>query len=323
MPTPSYLAEINYLNLFLKDGILSQEEFDKLTTAERANLNHELTHHYVQKKIITVERAKSLSKDEFSRLTNYDLVYLFDHKKLPVEEILTLSTRRAVILTSPNVCEMKARFLFSTSKALDLNNTFDFLDLNARLYIDVMHNGVSPEFALQVHTFYINLLFTVRLIEVLKDFNKKKSELYNIQLSLDPRTATQCYALVRMKNEIVKKVREAQRRVLNKAPQDIIDYINIDPKMYHPSSLVIDTQKVLGQSNGYRDYCLKIIQSSFDFLRSSNSNDTPVSPRESEQNRDRRLKTVGLHLHSMWQQAAGSNYPRLRAEEGNCTPSPQ
>lgn len=325
MPTPSFLAEINFLDLFLRDNLLSPEEVDRLTAVERANLRHELVHRYVKSKIITVERAKSLSKDEFSRLTNYGMIDVFTQNIIPIEELLTLSTRRAIVLSSPNVRTMRSRCLLTTKEALELDSTFDFLDEDEHLCEDVMYYDLSPHFALEVHQFYISLSTLSMLTVFCNDFNERNAELYNIQLFLDPRTATQCCAFVCMIDEIMEEIRDERRRMLDDASEEIQHYVaSKDPFMldYFPASLRLDTRKIVGQSNGYRDYCSKLIQDSFHFLRSTNSNDTPVRSTESEQNRDRRLKTIGLHLNSMWQRAT-PDHPILIIEAPAAVATPQ
>lgn len=319
------LADITTLRWFLKDNLLSREELQQLTETERANLNHDLVHRYVKLGIISITRAKSLSKDEFLKLTDYNKYNLFIYRMLPLEELLSLSTRRAVVLSAPNVTLMISRCLLTPQEAIELNDTFDFLYENYSLRTDVLSNLISPRFALMVHNFYIQLSTMYLLNAFCEDYNRRYAEFYKIELFLEPKTSTHCCTIVGLMNAIMREIRKQRERIFFDAPLDIKSYLGSRDEFrlhHYPRSLLIDTrQKSLGQSNGYREYCLKIIKDSFHFLRSPSENDTPVKSTESEQNRDMRLKLIGHRLNSMWSNHANRASTRLIEEQQDSTQS--
>lgn len=325
MPHPSFRpsADISVLSLFQANNLLSQEEIEKLNDTERANLNHELVFRYIQSKVITIDRAKSLSRAEFLRLTNYSMINLFTDKIYPLEELLTLSTRRAQILSAPNVLKMMSRDMLSPEEAIELDSTFEFLDENKELEEDVIYYGYTPQFALEVHTLYIHLSTLFLINRICEDCNRLYAEMYNIQLTLDPKTATQCCIFVYAIDIIMEEINNVRREILDSLSDDLREYVLCSDTLklkYYPPSLRLDTREIIGQSDGYRDYCLKIIKDSFRFLRSPISNDAPISRAECGQSSDRRLKTIGLQLNSMWQKATRSE-PKLVTEEKLQDPS--
>ena len=312
---PYFLYKKNYLQAYLADGLLSQDEFGQLNENELFNLDHELVHRYIKDAIITMDRAKKLSKDEYARITNYCMINYFTKRVLPLEELLMLNTRRAVVLTAPNVVSMITRDLLTVEKAIELDDTFDILDENKSLKLDVLYNDVSPEFALNVGLFYLYVSLRQILTDILDDINEGNSGPECIQLFIDPRTSTQCCTLLSMKDQINEEIATRRSWVIRSTPTEIINYVGCDVSSsflpFFPPSLHLNLPKIIYQSTGYRDYCISIIQLSFRLMQFSIPADTQLKSGRSLRNRDRCFKEIGNHEFSMWQ----SNYPTLKPVE--------
>ena len=299
------------LDYYVREKLFTQAEIDQLNHTTRTYLTHHILRAYVKQKKISLAQIKALTSDQFVRLTSDVTHYLIKQNTLSVDECIMLNTRRAIILNAPNVLLMIPLFILSPVKALTLDNTFEFLDENLQLKKEVFDKKCTPQLAIEVDIFYELCTWNFAITQLFQNINEDIAEL-GLALSFSPQTATECCALLYLSSQFTETVKEHRSRLIRSSPKAVLDYVLTHP-VFIARSFDINTQQLMSDSSGYRDYCLSIIKLSFRFFQSSTPTDTDnhVSSTDSEQSRIQRLKAVGHHLISMWK----PNYPKLNAEK--------
>lgn len=294
------------LAAYVHDKFLTLEEIDQLDSSTRIYLNHPTLRAYVKQQKISIAQVKRLTEDEFTRLTSEVTPYLIKQGIVSLDECLTLNTRRAIVLTAPNVTFMVASFILSPRQAIKLDNTFEFLDENHALKTEVFYNKYSPELAVQVDLFYRLFTWVAAIAISFKNVNDALAEYAFERLSLTPETASQCCALLYVRVLFNEAVNQHRNELIRSSPKVVLDYFYAHP-VFIPRSFNVNLQQKMSHSMGYRDYCYSLIKLSFRFFQST----AQAASIESGHNQDRCIRAVGHHFFSLWH----SNYPKLSASD--------
>lgn len=278
--------EVISLQRYLADGLLSPSALENLTESERSNLADDFVYELVKKGIISVDRAKAATPEEFLRLTDYQMRPTIYGGVIPIEELLTLSTRRAEVLSSPNVKTMLSKFIFEPEDAIRLDSTFEFLDDDPLLMEEVMDQISTPELILSVYQLQKQLSLSYALQQQL-------TQLHGLLLRLQPKTTTQYFAVI----YLLKEACTNDYTELTKSVSDeVMTFIDERVSIHFPHGLEVSMQQLTQESEGYRAYCYNIIKNSFRLERSAE----PEESQEKKQLITRTLPPKVLVQFSMW-----------------------
>lgn len=274
------LTEINILNQYVKKGFISQAELDQLDKKTQEVLKQEIVFNYVQQQKISIDRIKTLTTDECQRLANYSMKFIIDNNQLTMEEYLTLSSRRAIVLSSIHVILMRSYDIITGNQALRFNNTFEFFNKFHALREDVLAEKVTPEVAIQIHEYFKKISVEKVLEHICQTEPKARS--YNLPLSFNPTTATEYCALIDAIPYLKNAIAEHRNKILSSSSKDVRSYITNTAPSRMPTFLNINLQQKLFESNGYKEYCSGVMTSNFKFFQLLNKPKTPL-PQESDE----------------------------------------
>lgn len=272
MPSPT---DEDTLMKYVTHGFIHSDGLETLTKQERNNLDDILVFQYVSDGIISIDRARSLTPAEFWRLTDYKMIETHYNPLVPIEEHLTLSTRRARVLQSRNVKAMLANSTLDPQEAITLNSSFQFLENNAALKEEVIsQQTIAPAFALELY----RCMKTLNLLSVV---NKLSLDLpsHTVLMHFNPQTSTECLMLLFM----IPTLEQQVASVLYLDYEALLPFIksreNRDLIPFYSNSAVsmlLDVQEKIQSSRGYREYCTSLIKKSF-FMHHTSTTSAPES----------------------------------------------
>lgn len=261
------LTEKNHLDQYVKKGFITQAELEQLDKTTLEYLNQYIVFYYVQQQKISISRIKSLTPDEYRRLSDHSMTYVILSNQLPMEEYLTLSSRRAIVLSAIHVVIMMCYFVINSKEAVALNNTFDFLYEFSALSEDVLARKVSPELAIKIYEYLVRISVDNSLEHIAQSEPEAKS--YNLPLSFNPATATQYCALIHAIPYLRNAIAEHRGKIIDSTSNAVMNYIMTMPPSTIPHYLTINLKQRLVESKGYKDYCSGVMTSNFRFFQST------------------------------------------------------